>query len=182
MFKIAKQLKYFYQYNTHFYTKCNTFTVWKLLGHEFFIKKKLIIISYRKMSKIIIIAILMTMVLGKTHAQNIYVNEEPQVTSLMNKFMEWNKEKDYVNGWRIQIINTDDRRKMENAIARFRRYFPYINNVSWEQVVPYYKVKVSGFKSGLKAQAFLDEVKEYFPSAITVWEKIKESEFIESVD
>jgi len=122
------------------------------------------------------------MALGKVQAQNIYVNEEPQISALMQKFLQWNKEKDYVNGWRIQIINTDDRRKMEKAIERFRRYFPQIRNVSWEQVVPYYKVKVSGFKSGLKAQAFLDEVKEYFPSAITVWEKIKESEFIESVD
>jgi len=134
------------------------------------------------MYKRLILVAFVFIVLGKIQAQNIYVNEEPQISTLMQKFLQWNKEKDYVNGWRIQIINTDDRRKMENAIARFRRYFPHIRNVSWEQVVPYYKVKVSGFKSGLKAQAFLDEVKEYFPSAITVWEKIKESEFIESVD
>lgn len=115
-------------------------------------------------------------------AQNIYVNEEPSVTSLMNKYIEWNAEKDYINGWRIQIINTDDRRKMERAMNKFRRKFPYIQNISWEQVSPYYRVKVSGFSSKLKAQAFLDEVKKYFPSAITVWEKIKESEFIESID
>ena len=116
------------------------------------------------------------------NAQNIYVNEEPAITELTNKFIKWNKEKDYINGWRIQIINTDDRRKMERAIIKFRGKFPHIRNVSWEQVSPYYRVKVSGFNSKLKAQAFLDEVKEYFPSAITVWEKIKESEFIERID
>lgn len=115
-------------------------------------------------------------------AQNIYVNEEPSITSLMNKYIEWNAEKDYIDGWRIQIINTDDRRKMERAMSKFRGKFPHIQNVSWEQVSPYYRVKVSGFSSKLKAQAFLDEVKNYFPSAITVWEKIKESEFIESID
>ena len=115
-------------------------------------------------------------------AQNIYVNEEPAVKKLYSNFIQWNKEKKYVNGWRIQIINTDDRRKMEKAISKFRYHFPNIRNVSWEQVSPYYRVKVSGFDSKLKAQAFLDQVKEFFPSAITVWEKIDESEFIESVD
>ena len=115
-------------------------------------------------------------------AQDIYVNEEPSVTNLVKKFIEWNEEKNYVNGWRIQIINTDDRRKMERAMNKFRSKFPYISNVVWEQVSPYYRVKVGGFNSKLKAQAFLDEVKEYFPSAITVWEKIRESKFIENVD
>ncbi len=115
-------------------------------------------------------------------AQDTFINEEPAVTELVKKFIEWNKGKNYVIGWRIQIINTDDRRKMERAMSKFRRKFPYISNVVWEQVSPYYRVKVGGFNSKLKAQAFLDEVKEYFPSAITVWEKIRESEFIERVD
>ncbi len=115
-------------------------------------------------------------------AQDSFVNEEPAVTNLVKKFIEWNKDKNYVIGWRIQIINTDDRRKMERAMSKFRSKFPYISNVVWEQVNPYYRVKVGGFNSKLKAQAFLDEVKEYFPSAITVWEKIRESEFIERVD
>jgi len=114
-------------------------------------------------------------------AQGVFVNEDPSVTKLVKQFIQWNSDKDYVNGWRIQIINTDDRRKMERAMSKFRGKFPYVNNVSWQQVNPYYRVKVGGFNSRLKAQAFLDEVKEYFPSAIAVWEKIKESEFIESV-
>lgn len=115
-------------------------------------------------------------------SQNIYVNEEPSIKQLFDNYLKWNTEKDYVLGWRIQIINTDDRRKMERAISNFRYRFPGITNVSWEQISPYYRVKVGGFYSKLKAQAFLDEVKEYFPSAITVWEKIKESEFLENID
>jgi len=115
-------------------------------------------------------------------AQDIFVNEEPAVTDLVKKFINWNNENNYVNGWRIQIINTDDRRKMERAMSKFKSKFPYINNIAWEQVSPYYRVKVGGFNSKLKAQAFLAEVKEYFPSAITVWEKIRESEFLESID
>ena len=129
-----------------------------------------------------LIIILLVFIFSGIKAQSIFVNEEPAITESYNNFLRWNKEKDYINGWRIQIINTDDRRKMERAISNFRYHFPYIKNVTWEQVSPYYRVKVSGFSSKLKAQAFLDEVKKYFPSAITVWEKIDESEFIESVD
>ncbi len=116
---------------------------------------------------------------NKTNAQNVFVNEEPQITELLNNFIRWNQEKDYITGWRIQIINTDNRREMERAMDRFRQLYPYITNVSWEQINPYYKVKVGGFNSKLKAQAFLNEVQQNFPSAITVWEKIGESEFID---
>lgn len=130
----------------------------------------------------ILVIILSFFFISQANSQESFVNEDPAITNLVNDFIKWNTEKDYINGWRIQIINTDDRRKMERAMSRFRGRFPYVNNVSWEQVTPYYRVKVGGFNSKLKAQAFLDEVKQYFPSAIAVWEKIKESEFIERVD
>lgn len=112
-------------------------------------------------------------------AQEVIITEEPSISALMEKFIEWNAEKDYIDGWRIQIINTDDRRLMEKTIASFKNRYPYIGNVNWEQVSPYYKVKVGSFGSKIKAQAFLSEVRQYFPSAITVWEKIKEKELLE---
>lgn len=115
-------------------------------------------------------------------AQEVVITEEPSISALMEKFIEWNAEKDYVDGWRIQIINTDDRRLMEKTIASFKNRYPYIGNINWEQVSPYYKVKVGGFGSKIKAQAFLAEVRQYFPSAITVWEKIKEKELLEKAN
>ncbi len=115
----------------------------------------------------------------KINAQTVFVNEESQITELLNNFIRWNQEKDYVSGWRIQIINTDNRREMEKAMDKFRYLYPHITNMSWEQINPYYKVKVGGFNSKLKAQAFLNDVQQNFPSAITVWEKIGESEFID---
>jgi hypothetical protein len=118
----------------------------------------------------------------RTNAQQVIITEEPSISALMEKFINWNAEKDYVSGWRIQIINTDDRRLMEKNIAAFKNRYPYIGNVHWEQVSPYYKVKVGGFGSKIKAQAFLAEVRQYFPSSITVWEKIKESELLEKND
>jgi hypothetical protein len=115
-------------------------------------------------------------------AQEVIITEEPSISALMEKFIEWNKEKDFVDGWRIQIINTDDRRLMEKTIVSFKNRYPYLGNVNWEQVSPYYKVKVGSFGSKIKAQAFLAEVRQYFPSAITVWEKIKEKELLEKAN
>lgn len=112
-------------------------------------------------------------------AQEVIITEEPSISALMEKFINWNAEKDFVDGWRVQIINTDDRRLMEKTIASFKNRYPYIGNVTWEQVSPYYKVKVGRFGSKIKAQAFLADVRQYFPSSITVWEKIKESELLE---
>lgn len=110
--------------------------------------------------------------------QEVIINEEPSITALMEKFIDWNAKKDWENGLRIQIIDTDDRRVMEKTLASFRNRYPQIRNVYWEQISPYYRVKVGAFSSKLKAQAFLTEVRTHYPSAIIVWEKIKKSELI----
>lgn len=111
-------------------------------------------------------------------SQEVIITEDPAISAMMENYINWNKERDYVQGWRIQVINTDDRRLMESTLASFKAKFPEIGYVSWEQVSPYYKVKVGAYYSKIKAQAVLARVREFFPSAITVWEKIKESELI----
>ena len=115
-------------------------------------------------------------------SQEVILNEEPSISALMEKFIDWNAEKDYINGWRIQVINTDDRLQMERTLSSFKSRFPWVSHVTWEQVSPYYKVKAGSFSSKIKAQALLTEIREYFPSAITVYEKIKESEILEKTN
>jgi hypothetical protein len=83
-----------------------------------------------------------------------------------------------VIAWRIQIINTDDRRKMETDMRRFKSIYPYIQQVNWKQMSPYYKVTAGSFESKLTALAFLGEVKVHFPSAILVNEKIAKKELL----
>ncbi len=107
---------------------------------------------------------------------NIY--EDPEITTLMNKYKTWNGLEEMVPAWRIQIINTDDRRKMESEMRRFKSIYPSVRQVSWKQVSPYYKVTTGSFESKLTALAFLDEVNVHFPSAILINEKITKKELL----
>ena len=94
--------------------------------------------------------------------------------------MMWEKEETKLSGWRIQITNTDDRRKMEKALVDFRRYFPEIKYTKWKQVSPYYKVIIGAYDSKLDVLAFLQEVKKHFPSAIPIIDKIDEEELLKN--
>lgn len=116
--------------------------------------------------------------MGSLKAQFIQINEDPVIRDLMEKYIEWEKEETEVAGWRIQIINTDDRRKMEKALSDFRHEFPEVEYVHWKQVSPYYKVIIGAYETKLDVLAFLQDIKVYFSSAIPVIEKIDEQELL----
>ena len=121
----------------------------------------------------IIVAFLLVSVSYSAKAQNILVNEDPNVTSMMNKYIRQSQEEDKVSGWRIQIITTDDRRKMERAESKFKMMYP---NMSVERTheSPYYKVKTGAWDNKLYLQVFLQQIQADFPSAIPVVAKIRE--------
>lgn len=110
--------------------------------------------------------------------QSLQIREDPGITRLMQQYIEWNLQEKQLEGWRIQIINTDDRRRMETALSNFKHHFPGIRYVKWRQLSPYYRVMIGAFETKLEVLAFLQEVKEYFPSAIPVVEKMDETEFL----
>ena len=102
----------------------------------------------------------------------VLIKEEPSVARLMNDFVYTNQQKESIKGWRIQIITTNDRRKSENAKAQFARLYPEIN-VKWKQEVPFYKVQVGAYETKEELQAFLQEIKMDFPSAIPVVDDVR---------
>ena len=129
--------------------------------------------------KVLLFLIVFSCGTGVVKSQHITINEDPAIAELMDKYIQWNKENQKVQGWRIQIINTDDRRKMEKELNRFRTIFPNIEYVKWRQVSPYYKVIIGAYESKLDVLAFLQDVKEHFPSAIAIIEKINKKELLE---
>ncbi len=117
--------------------------------------------------------------MSSMQAQNIYVNETEAITKLMNNYMRQNHMTTEVDGWRIQIITTGDRRKSEAARDKFRRMYPHINQ-EWKHESPYYRVKVGGWNRKLDMQIFLQEIKDEFPLAIPVVDKIEERDILNS--
>jgi hypothetical protein len=110
-------------------------------------------------------------------AQGIQITEHDGVQQLMSHYKNHHHQINSVKGYRIQIITTDDRLKMENALYKFRNLYPEMNS-DWEHKIPYYLVKVGAFKEKLDYQGFLIEIKKDFPGAIPIIADIREEELL----
>lgn len=108
--------------------------------------------------------------LTTTHAQ-VSVSEESGVARMMSDFIRQNQQKKTIDGWRIQIITTNDRRKSESAKAKFESMYPEMR-AFWIQEVPFYKVKVGAFETKEELQGLLLDLKADFPSVIPVVDQI----------
>ncbi|MEM9917799.1 MAG: SPOR domain-containing protein [Bacteroidota bacterium] len=97
-------------------------------------------------------------------AQAVVVKEDPQISRMMERMIEINRNQNQVEGWRIQILATTDRRKMEDAKSRFLANYPQLA-VNWIHAKPFYKLRAGAFTSRLDAIRLLHELKRDYPSA-----------------
>ncbi|NNE30642.1 MAG: SPOR domain-containing protein [Saprospiraceae bacterium] len=97
--------------------------------------------------------------------QSVTIQEDPEVESMLTRYVQANKEKPGIEGWRIQILSTSDRARMEKARADFRAYFPGLS-VDWVHVKPNYKLRAGAYLTKLDCNQDLDRIKRKFPSAI----------------
>lgn len=131
------------------------------------------------MRLILFVILFSTVSAVSSFSQGIKVREHGNISSQMSQFQIKNKQTPFMDGWRIQIVTTDDRREMERALTQFRELYPNIP-VDWTQEYPYYKVKVGAFRDKMDYYSFLLEAKENFPSALPVREKIRTEELLRS--
>lgn len=129
-----------------------------------------------KKTRFLLILIVLSFLSEMGQAQ-VTINEEIAITRAMDIFKTLSSNEDQIDGWRIQIINTDDRRQMEADRAKFAQQHPQLK-MTWEHVQPYYQVKVGAYKDKIDLEAFLRVLKADFPRAIAVRDKIDKSEFL----
>jgi hypothetical protein len=106
----------------------------------------------------------------------VTINEGSEITRVMKAYKEASIANEYIDGWRIVIINTNDRREMESARAKFAAMYSYIK-MHWEHALPYYKIKVGAYKTKLELESFLRTLKPDFPRAIPIRSRISKSAF-----
>jgi len=82
-----------------------------------------------------------------------------------------------VRGWRIQILTTNDRRKMENGIKRFEVLYPHIP-YKWEHNPPYYQVRIGAYELREDLESMLLQLKRDFPAALPVQAEMEKTELI----
>lgn len=95
----------------------------------------------------------------------IVITEDTNVSSLLQRHLDQNRMSTSISGWRIQLMATADRRKVEKEEANFTQKHPTIR-VNWEHAKPYYKLKAGAFATKLDATRTLKELKKDYPSAI----------------
>lgn len=108
--------------------------------------------------------------LNSSIAQDISVTEEAAITEMMERFTDENKSRTSVEGWRIQLLATTDRQKMERSKQTFQYRYPNIP-VDWEHSKPYYKLRAGAFATKLEAIRLLYLLKEDYPSAYPAKDK-----------
>lgn len=97
-------------------------------------------------------------------AQSVEINEDPIITNMMERWIELNKARNNIDGWRIQILATTDRQRMERARQNFQYQYPNIS-VDWVHSKPYYKLRAGAFATRLDAVRLLNILKQDYPSA-----------------
>lgn len=108
----------------------------------------------------------------------IVFQESSQVHQLMQQFETLGKEEVYIEGWRIKLVSTTDRRKLESTRWLFERSFPeYVYSMSHEN--PYYSLKAGAFSDRFELEPALIRFKEHFPGALPFRDRIMKSELFE---
>lgn len=127
----------------------------------------------------LVLAILLSFSIVFGVKAQVQIQEEDTIKRFMEDYQASNDENPKQKAWKIQIIATNDRRKMEAAISKFKRYFPE-HDTKWSHENPYYKVKVGAFETKEDLYSFLLTVKQHFSGAIPVVENIEKSELVKT--
>ena len=98
---------------------------------------------------------------------NVTEKVDPAVASLMKRYVDGNKSTKTISGWRIQLMATTDRQKVEDALKKFESLYPNIN-ADWVQSKPYYKLRAGAFTTKRDAIATQYLLKNDYPTAYPV--------------
>ena len=109
--------------------------------------------------------------------QNIIVKEMSAITQLVEKHIKLNRATATIDGWRIQLLATTDRSKIQGARSTFINRYPNIP-VDWVHASPWYRLRAGAFATKLDATRTLNSLKIYYPDAYLAKDKIRTSELL----
>lgn len=121
-------------------------------------------------------AILLITVAFSMDAQ-VTVVEDDQVSQMLRNYQSNERAESTIKGYRIQIITTPDRRKMESTRAKFKDMYPNVY-MEWNHVSPYYQVSVGAYETKMDLMDFMIDIKRDFSNAIPVVSDIEKNELI----
>ena len=84
-------------------------------------------------------------------AAQVVVHESPYLENLVDQFVQKNLSLELMSGYRLQVVASDDRRKVDNVRGRFSYTHPEYKTI-WKFSNPYYKVLAGAFRTKLEAE------------------------------
>ena len=112
------------------------------------------------------------------NAQSVSVVASSEVKIVMDRYGAENRMSEFVEGWRIQVVSSTDRRKIEEVRSTFIQKFPNIP-IKMEHTPPYYKIRAGAFTNKLDAMGLLYTIKQEVPGAYPSKDiKIKPAEMV----
>ena len=115
----------------------------------------------------IFLFVLLYSTLDSFSLQGQIIIESEEVSALIKRYALSNKQSDYINGWRIQIIATTDRLALENTKIKFQQSYPDIPL----QVIhnrPYYHLRVGAFFDKKEAVLTKYFFRKTYPGAMEI--------------
>jgi hypothetical protein len=113
-----------------------------------------------------------SMISHAADSSSVTILKDPRIDQLVRKQIEINEattrdSRRFVQGWRIQVINSPDRSKVFAAKAKMLEEFP-----DWKPYLlyssPNYKLRVGNFKTQEEAEDAVKQISRIFPSGIYV--------------
>lgn len=118
--------------------------------------------------KILMTAFALMMLVATPQAQGqVSENVPPTVDRLMKTWVDNNKATPTIKGWRIQILASTDRMRIESALSQFRFQYPNLP-ADWVHQKPYYKLQAGAYLSRRDALSTLYVIKRDYPGAYLV--------------
>jgi hypothetical protein len=114
--------------------------------------------------------------LSNLSAQKIEIVEDSLIVKMTKAYIDANK-RVKIDGWRIQILSTTDRKKMEETLEIAKAKYPEFY-IDWVHNKPYYKINVGAFLKKAEAQSKLSKVRQAFPNSYIMQDKIKPKELL----
>lgn len=109
---------------------------------------------------------------AQTDSAGVTVNKDPRIDMLIKKQIDINEEttrdtRRTAPGYRIQVINSNDRNKVFAVKAKIYQLYPELKPYLMYQP-PFYKLKVGNFKTREEAEEYRKELSSQFPTGLYI--------------
>ena len=114
----------------------------------------------------------MSHMFAQTDTTAVVIHKDARIDALIKKQIDINEEttrdsRRTASGYRILVMNSNDRKKVFDAKARIYQLYPELKPYLLYQA-PFYKLKVGNFRTKEEAEEYLTELSRDFPKGLFV--------------